>query len=333
MPKPRKVVEQYSSDEDSSGVSDAELSHSGESSSDDSQQEQHGDFSDDDSDSDSKDSVKKTKAEQLRQQLAAVPFSQLIRIQQQMGTSKFNQSMGLKEKTDTRKKVRQALKQQTGMGGKDDDDSDSDSDSDSAPETVSTKSGSKEKASFGKGKSKDLHRDSKKKPAVMSSKRPVSRFRQVVDISKPQTRDPRFDSLSGHFNEDLYEKSYGFLDRQQEEEIESLKTQMQKIKSRDPHEAQRIQTVVSSMQSQIAAKKQKKHSQDLKRKHRKLELEAVKQGKTPYFLKKSDLKGMEAAEKFTKLKDSSKLDTYMEKRRKRNATKDHRHMPYQRRED
>ncbi|KAJ2690447.1 rRNA biogenesis protein rrp36 [Coemansia spiralis] len=325
MPKVKKVVEQYSSDEDSSGVSDAEVSYSGESSDDGQKhEEEQSDYSDDDSDDEERGDGKDAKAEQIRQQLASVPFSQLIRIQQQMGTSKFNQSMGLKEKTDTKRKVRQELKQRAGLGGdRSEEDSDAESDSDdSAPETVSTKSGKK-----------DMHRDNRKKPAMMSSKRPVSRFRQVVDIAKPQTRDPRFDNLSGHFNEDLYEKSYGFLDKQREEEIESLKAQMQKIKSRDPHEAQRIQTVVSSMQSQMAAQRQKKHTQELKRTHRKKELEAVKQGKTPYFLKKSDLKGLEVAEKFTKLKGESKLDNYLEKRRKRNATKDHRRMPYQRREE
>ncbi|KAJ2493150.1 rRNA biogenesis protein rrp36 [Coemansia sp. RSA 2050] len=329
MPKAKKVIEQYSSDEDSSGVSDAEMSYSSEGS-DDSQklEEQQSDFSEDnDSDDEESGGGKDAKAEKIRQQLASVPFSQLIRIQQQMGTSKFNQSMGLKERTGTRRKVRQELKQRAGLGGgRSEEDSDAESDSDdSAPETVSTKAGA--------GKKRDLHRDNRKKPAVMSSKRPVSRFRQVVDIAKPQTRDPRFDNLSGHFNENLYEKSYGFLDKQREEEIESLKTQMQKIKNRDPHEAQRIQTVVSSMQSQMAAQKQKKHMQELKRTHRKKELEAVKQGKTPYFLKKSELKGLEVAEKFTKLKGEAKLDSYLEKRRKRNATKDHRRMPYRRREE
>ncbi|KAJ2399869.1 hypothetical protein GGF41_008040, partial [Coemansia sp. RSA 2531] len=101
MPKAKKVVEQYSSDEDSSGMSDAEVSYSGEGS-DDSQQQS--DFSDGDSDHEEEDNGRDTKAKKIRQKLAAVPFSQLIRIQQQMGTSKFNQSMGLKEKTDTRNK-------------------------------------------------------------------------------------------------------------------------------------------------------------------------------------------------------------------------------------
>ncbi|KAJ2362847.1 hypothetical protein H4S02_011271, partial [Coemansia sp. RSA 2611] len=186
MPKAKKVVEQYSSDEDSSGVSDAEVSYSGESSDDGRKhEEEQSDYSDDDGDDEERGDGKDAKAEKIRQQLASVPFSQLIRIQQQMGTSKFNQSMGLKEKTDTKRKVRQELKQRAGLGGdRSEEDSDAESDSDdSAPETVSTKSGKK-----------DMHRDNRKKPAMMSSKRPVSRFRQVVDIAKPQTRDPRFDN-------------------------------------------------------------------------------------------------------------------------------------------
>ncbi|KAJ2478109.1 hypothetical protein IWW56_003933, partial [Coemansia sp. RSA 2131] len=57
------------------------------------------------------------------------------------------------------------------------------------------------------------------------------------------------------------------------------------------------------------------------------------QGKRPYFLGKRDLKDLEVAQKFNKLKGSAKLDKFMEKRRKRNANKDHRNMPYQRRDD
>ncbi|KAJ1990449.1 rRNA biogenesis protein rrp36, partial [Coemansia thaxteri] len=318
----------YSSDEDSSEASGDESLRSGENSDSSQQQQQQSDYSEDE-ESDSEDA----KAAKIREQLAHVPFNQLIRIQQQMGTSKFNKSIGLKEKSDTRKKVQQALRQSVGGSASGDaelSDEESGSESEnSAPEMSSTGKSLKPSG----GKSKDFHRDSRKMPAMMSSKRPVSRFRQVVEVAKPQTRDPRFDGLSGNYNEDLFEKSYSFLDKQQEEEIEALKAQMLKIKKHDPHEAQRIQTVVSSLQSQIAAKKQKKHSQELKRTHRKKELEAVKQGKTPYFLKKRELKGLEAAEKFSKLKDSSKLDNYMEKRRKRNATKDHRRMPYRRREE
>ena len=42
---------------------------------------------------------------------------------------------------------------------------------------------------------------------------------------------------------------------------------------------------------------------------------------------------MELAEKYKKLKESGKLDKFMGKRRKKNASKDRRHMPERRVED
>ncbi|KAJ2863905.1 rRNA biogenesis protein rrp36 [Coemansia asiatica] len=279
------------------------------------------------------------RAERIRRQLADVPFDQLARIQKQIGGAKKQGASRVGSSgSSTREKVRRALmSQKTGMPvqetGSDEDSSDgnssddggSGSDSDnSAPESAGI--GERTKAVA------DLHRNSKKMPAVMSAKRPVSRFRQVVGTEKQQTRDPRFDNLSGHFNEDLFEKSYAFLDEQRQQEIEDMRKQVQRLKNKNPHEAERIQLAINSMQSQMATKAQKKRVQEIKRRHRVKEVEAVKQGKQPYFLKKKDLRDLEVAQKFVQLKGSSKLDGFLEKRRKRNATKDHRRMPYQRRE-
>ena len=54
---------------------------------------------------------------------------------------------------------------------------------------------------------------------------------------------------------------------------------------------------------------------------KKAELAAVKEGKKPFFLKKSERKKLTLAEKFKELKQSGKLEKYMEKKRKRNAAK------------
>ncbi|KAJ2144907.1 rRNA biogenesis protein rrp36 [Coemansia sp. RSA 678] len=316
MGKSAKVVEQYSSDDDS------ELSQI-ESSGDEQLQSHSGSESDSDDDIEEKN---KKESARVREQLADVPFDQLIRIQQQMGQKKPNRALGQKEKSQVKRETKRALKQQLGKGS-DSESDDSDSD-DSGPETVSAKS------SGPHGSRKEiLHRETRKMPTMMSSKRPVSRFRQVVDISKSKTRDPRFDSLSGNFNEDLFEKSYEFLEDQQRDEISDMKRQLGKLKDKDGRDARRIKRALESVQSQLSAKEQKKRNQELKRTHRKMETEAVEQGKRPYFLGKRDLKDLEVAQKFNKLKGTAKLDKFMEKRRKRNANKDHRNMPYQRRDD
>lgn len=57
------------------------------------------------------------------------------------------------------------------------------------------------------------------------------------------------------------------------------------------------------------------------------------QGKKPFFPKRSVRKEMELVEKFKELESKGKLDKYLAKRRKRNASKDHRLLPSERRKD
>lgn len=57
-----------------------------------------------------------------------------------------------------------------------------------------------------------FQRSNKNQPIEMTSKKPVGRFRQVVDVRNKRPHDPRFDPLCGKLNQDLFAKSYSFLD-------------------------------------------------------------------------------------------------------------------------
>ena len=57
------------------------------------------------------------------------------------------------------------------------------------------------------------------------------------------------------------------------------------------------------------------------------EREAVKAGKRPFFLKKSEKKKQELIRKYQELKATGRLEKAIAKRRKKNAQKDRRHMP------
>ena len=57
------------------------------------------------------------------------------------------------------------------------------------------------------------------------------------------------------------------------------------------------------------------------------EKEAVKGGKKPFFLKKSEKKKQELIRKYQELKASGGLEKAMAKRRRKNAAKDHRLVP------
>lgn len=53
---------------------------------------------------------------------------------------------------------------------------------------------------------------SKNRPLELSSRRQVSRFKNVVEVKKKKVLDPRFDATAGRLNDDLFAKSYAFLD-------------------------------------------------------------------------------------------------------------------------
>lgn len=68
----------------------------------------------------------------------------------------------------------------------------------------------------------------------MSSKRPVSRFREVVPVVKDklsETRDPRFEETAGKLNSDLFKKSYAFVDELKKKEKQLIKREVHKTKS------------------------------------------------------------------------------------------------------
>ncbi|RIA99703.1 hypothetical protein C1645_811052 [Glomus cerebriforme] len=176
-------------------------------------------------------------------------------------------------------------------------------------------------------------RRNKHAPMETSSKRPVSRFRQVIEIPKSirQRRDPRFDSLSGKFNEDLFEKSYTFLNEYKKSEIEQIKKQIKKEK--DPNEKSKLQRLLNKLQSKFAHEQNIKHKKELKHERKKKELELVSKGKTPFYYKKSDVKKLELIDKFNKIQKSDPkiLEKVIEKRRKKNASIKHKYVPFKRR--
>ena len=68
----------------------------------------------------------------------------------------------------------------------------------------------------------------------MSSKRPVSRFREVVPVAKDrqrEIRDPRFEETAGQLNSDLFKKSYAFVDELKKKEKRLIEREVHKTRS------------------------------------------------------------------------------------------------------
>ncbi|RMC07776.1 hypothetical protein DUI87_15245 [Hirundo rustica rustica] len=200
----------------------------------------------------------------------------------------------------------------------------------------------------------------KKGPLEMSAKRPVPFLRQVVPVRKKVQRDPRFDDLSGEYKPEIFLKTYSFLDSIKKQEKEMVQKQLKKCRNTEQKEklqrllnrmvssvqrllcealAQRTCGLrsastltrailfVQTQQEQAQKKQQKLRERELSLKRQQREL--AKQGKKPFFLKKSEKRKLELAEKYGELKRSGKLESFLSKKRKRNAIKDKRHLPSQ----
>ncbi|KAM0934661.1 putative rRNA biogenesis protein RRP36 [Dioscorea sansibarensis] len=169
----------------------------------------------------------------------------------------------------------------------------------------------------------------KNRPMEMSSKVPVGRLREVIQAPKKVTRDPRFESLCGTLDTEGFHKRYDFLFQV---ELPAEKEKLQKLikKERDPNVVKELKDHVCWIDKQLRSAQQKKVGSRVLSEHIKKEKEAAKQGKQPYYLKKSEIRQRELVKKYEDLKAIGKLDSFIEKRRKRNALKDIRYMPYRR---
>merc|ERR1712096_263416 len=84
------------------------------------------------------------------------------------------------------------------------------------------------------GDKKKLKRKNKNRPEECSSRRPKGWKKpafQPYKIKKQISRDPRFDALCGtEFNQDVFDKRYGFLDDVLKDEIKALQKAAKKQK-------------------------------------------------------------------------------------------------------
>ncbi|PKI65307.1 hypothetical protein CRG98_014271 [Punica granatum] len=162
----------------------------------------------------------------------------------------------------------------------------------------------------------------------VSCKKPVSRFREVIQATKRVVRDPRFESLCGNLDVEGFKKRYNFLyENELPAEREELQKQLKKTKS--PKEMGEIKSRIAWIDKQL--KESAKHTDAaILAGHKKREREATKQGKKPFYLKKSEIRKQRLIKKYHSLKEEGKLEAFIEKKRRKNASKDHRYMPYRR---
>ncbi|SAM71723.1 related to rRNA biogenesis protein RRP36 [Ustilago bromivora] len=202
-------------------------------------------------------------------------------------------------------------------------------------------------------------RSNKNAPTEMSSKRPVSRRRNVVDTPSTSTahlRDPRFESLSGSTNKDLFSKSYSFLPDMFKDELSTLKKTLTKLKRQEATQAgpkakseqalaireerAKVEAALRRAEGLAGERERRQRESVVKGKIKRENKERVEKGLQPFYPKQREIKQLLLKDKYDKLaggggdggkrvsgQEKKQLKKALERRRRKNAQKEKRDMP------
>ncbi|GAA6110104.1 ribosomal RNA processing protein 36 homolog [Tachysurus ichikawai] len=168
-------------------------------------------------------------------------------------------------------------------------------------------------------------RSNKDRPEEISAKKPVAFLRRVGSVKAPILRDPRFDDLSGEFKPEVFSQTYKFINDIRQREAEMVKKKLKKIKSNAKKEE--MKSFLKRLENQKRNLERRDQQREKELGYKKKRRVLVGDGQRPFYLKKSEQKKLQLAEKYSELKKSGKLENFMSKKRKRNAVKDRRRMP------
>ncbi|KAG4304355.1 hypothetical protein PORY_002330 [Pneumocystis oryctolagi] len=233
-----------------------------------------------------KSSYEKEYQDLLQKELSKVPFGMLVSAKEDLN-AQFDKKNKYKELYDNRKRLKDMLLK------------------------------NKEKIS------KKKH--SKHAPLEMSSKKPVSRFRQVIPVTNIERRDPRF-GFQERVNSVNLDSKYSFIKNYQQNEIEMLKDALKFEK--DEEEKEKLKKAITSLvESKLMASKNKEEALRVLREHKKAEKAKVEAGKAPFFLKKKEQKKLIEMNKLSKLKGTKALNRYIKRKDKKLASKERKRLP------
>jgi ribosomal RNA-processing protein 36 len=168
-------------------------------------------------------------------------------------------------------------------------------------------------------------RSSKHAPQEQTSKKPVSRRREILPDNKRQYRDPRFDPLVGRVDEEKASKAYAFLDEYRDKEMADLRVKIKK--SKDFYEKEDLKRQLQSMESRKKANLRRQEEENLLKEHRQKEKELVAQGKTPFYLKRSEQKKQLLVNRYEGM-SKGQVDRAIERKRKKVAGKEKKELDF-----
>ncbi|KAL7425132.1 rRNA biogenesis protein rrp36 [Cryptotrichosporon argae] len=188
-----------------------------------------------------------------------------------------------------------------------------------------------------------IKRENKHAPTTISSRKQVSRLRQVVDVKKTERRDPRFSSLSGTMNVNVHAQSYGFLPTMLRDELAGLKQSLVtaikaeqncplREKERFIQDRQRLELEVARVRTRLEKEERETRERDVLGRVKKEERDKRASGKGAWYMKESEKKDLLLGARFEALEAKGKhaVKKVVEKKRRKEAGKEKKSRPFAR---
>lgn len=162
---------------------------------------------------------------------------------------------------------------------------------------------------------------------------------QSTQMYKP--RDPRMDSLCGHYDVNVFEKRFAFLEEMEDQELDNLKDRIKakklsKRKGKDvalqelgltEHELtgtlEEDQAQLSKLSNRKGHRQKERKTRSTKQDMKQSIQKAVESGKqAPFYLKRKDIQKKILEDEYEHISKTKSIDKVMEKKRRKIASKE-----------
>lgn len=173
-------------------------------------------------------------------------------------------------------------------------------------------------------------------PSESSSKKPVSRIREIPGLRSAKDsrlyQDVRFDAAYGKADWGRIRKDYAFLDEYRQKEVDEMQSLLKDkalLASMPEREVQDLKLKMQSLKSRLDTLKNRDLSDKIVANHKKEQMKKMRTGEqvNPYFLKQSEKRKMIQKAKFDSMKKSQR-EKVMERKRKRRLGKEFKQLEF-----
>ncbi|VBB31748.1 unnamed protein product [Acanthocheilonema viteae] len=162
-------------------------------------------------------------------------------------------------------------------------------------------------------------RENPKRPREVSSKIPVSKFRNAFENEKLKRPvfDPRFDDRCGEFNNYIYQNNYSFLNEIRQREKKILIRELKNATEEGAVNRTRLKEALRKMKNQEKTQADVNRRKEVIREIRHENNERMRQGLSPIFKTRAQIRELIWRKKYDELKGGKRLEKYLRRKTKK----------------